>query len=196
MTYYVLSGTLNHTHSLTRTYVQEVFADIKDDDDDEFEVVPLQSTKTSDDISDGLCCCINCVCEVIVHFWLIIVSLCCLCCMAATVFTQTSVVISEILCIGLCTLKTVLCLVSAVSHIYTAHRGALVVVALWSRSTKIHCNLIIMLMMGTKQKEHYNEIGLPLVGYSAHSTGRSCDTQNNCNMFHTACCIRSITSVV
>jgi len=30
-------------------------------------------------------------------------------------------------------------------------------------------------MMGAKRTERYNEIGLTLVGYSASSTGRSCD---------------------
>jgi len=51
-------------------------------------------------------------------------------------------------------------------------------------------------MMGAKRKERYNEISLPLVGWSANSTGRSCDVQNNCNVFHTACCVRPITSAV
>ena len=40
-------------------------------------------------------------------------------------------------------------------------------------------------MMGAKQKERYNEIGLPIVGYSANCTlGRSCDIQNNSHIFH------------
>jgi len=32
-----------------------------------------------------------------------------------------------------------------------------------------------MLMMGAKREERYNEIGLPLLGYSAYCTGRSCE---------------------
>ena len=50
----------------------------------------------------------------------------------------------------------------------------------------VHCNLVITLTIGAKRKERYNEIGLALVGYSASSTGRSCDIQNNCNVFHTS----------
>jgi len=48
----------------------------------------------------------------------------------------------------------------------------------------LHCNLVITLMMGAKRKERNNEIGLPLVGYSTDCTGRSCDIQNNCDIFH------------
>jgi len=33
---------------------QEVFADVKDDDDAEFEIVPVKPSKTPDDFSDGL----------------------------------------------------------------------------------------------------------------------------------------------
>jgi len=36
--------------------IQEVFADVKDDEDDEFEIVPVKSSKTADDLSDGLFC--------------------------------------------------------------------------------------------------------------------------------------------
>ena len=32
-----------------------MFAEVKDDDDDDFEVVPLKSSKTDDDVSEGLC---------------------------------------------------------------------------------------------------------------------------------------------
>jgi len=42
--------------NIHRACVQEVFADIKDDDDDDFEVVPVKPTKTGDNSSDGLCC--------------------------------------------------------------------------------------------------------------------------------------------
>ena len=33
-----------------------MFADVKDDDDDEFEIVPVKPSQTADDFSDGLCC--------------------------------------------------------------------------------------------------------------------------------------------
>ena len=46
-------------YTLLCTCVQKVFADIRDDDDDEFEVVPVKPTKTDDDFSDGLCCSIS-----------------------------------------------------------------------------------------------------------------------------------------
>ena len=49
---------------------------------------------------------------------------------------------------------------------------------------------------GSQAKRRYNEIGLPLVGYCANCTGRSCDIQNNYNIFQTACCIWPITSVI
>jgi len=39
----------------------------------------------------------------------------------------------------------------------------------------LHCNLVIMLMMGAKRKGRYKEIGLPLVGYSTYCTSRSCE---------------------
>ena len=63
----------------------------------------------------------------------------------------------------------------------------------------IHCKLVITLMMGAKQKECYNEMSVITkytfhYSYSANST--SCDIQNNCNVFHTACCIRPISSAV
>ena len=52
--------------------LQEVFDDVRDDEDDEFEVVPVKPTKTDDDFSDGLCCCVA-ACEIIfVHLWLYI----------------------------------------------------------------------------------------------------------------------------
>jgi len=43
-------------HNCEAVFVQEVFADVKDDDDDEFEIVPLKPSKSADDISDGLYC--------------------------------------------------------------------------------------------------------------------------------------------
>jgi len=43
--------------------LQEVFADIKDgDDDDDFEVVPVKPMKTNNDFSDGLWYYILCFC--------------------------------------------------------------------------------------------------------------------------------------
>ena len=49
---------------------QEVFADIKDDDDD-FEVVPVKPAKTNDDFSDGLWCSIFTILTVYEFFWIL-----------------------------------------------------------------------------------------------------------------------------
>ena len=65
---------------------------------------------------------------------------------------------------------------------------------------QIHCNLVIMLMMGTKRKKRYNEmsnkIGLPQAAYSANAPVDHVTYKITAIYFIFACCIWPITSVV